>query len=453
MARLTRAAARRRRGARRRATRSTRRRSTAASARSSPGASAIARRRARRDARRCSSARSRCSASCRSSSSRRRRASSCWSTCACRKAARSRRSMRAGEEARGGARQAMPGIESYVTYVGSGAPRFYLPLDQQLAQANFAQFVRHREEHRRTASSVRARLLALFDDDFPELRGRVSRLENGPPVGFPVQFRVSGEDIATVRAHRRRGRRRSCARTRDTSQRAVRLGRAVEGRSASTIDQNKARVLGVSSQELADVPQQLAVGLLGHVLPRARQADRGAAARRGGRARAHELPARTSRSRRATASAVPITQIADIEYGLEEGIVWRRNRLPTITVRSDVRGDAQGPDVAKRIEPQLDRDPRGAAARLPHRDRRRDRGLGAGPEVDRRRHAAARDHRRADAADDPAAELRAHADGRADRAARPDRRRARAARCSASRSASSRCSARSRSPASSCATR
>src|SRR5512143_3847261 len=91
-----------------------------------------------------------------------------------------------------------PGIESHVAYVGAGSPRFYLPLDQQLQQSNFAQFVvttQGNVERER----VRARLIALFDDDFPALRGRVSRLENGPPVGFPVQFRVSGDDVGRVR--------------------------------------------------------------------------------------------------------------------------------------------------------------------------------------------------------------------------------------------------------------
>ncbi|MET0680392.1 MAG: efflux RND transporter permease subunit, partial [Burkholderiales bacterium] len=90
------------------------------------------------------------------------------------------------------------GIESYVSYVGQGTPRFYLPLDQQLANANFAQFViltkgiKERE-------ALRARLIALFDRDFQGLRANIGRLENGPPVGFPVQFRVSGEDIPAVR--------------------------------------------------------------------------------------------------------------------------------------------------------------------------------------------------------------------------------------------------------------
>ncbi|MFZ0872135.1 MAG: efflux RND transporter permease subunit, partial [Rhodanobacter sp.] len=89
-------------------------------------------------------------------------------------------------------------IASYVSFVGSGAPRFYLPLDQQLAQPNFTQFVI-------TAKDIKQRdQLATYLDgelkrDFSEVRSRVSRLENGPPVGFPVQFRVDGDDIATVR--------------------------------------------------------------------------------------------------------------------------------------------------------------------------------------------------------------------------------------------------------------
>jgi len=141
-----------------------------------------------------------------------------------------------------------PGIESYVTYVGSGSPRFYLPLDQQLQQANFAQVVlvaTSNEERER----LRRRLLKYFDEDFPALRGRVSRLENGPPVGFPVQFRVSGEDIPTVRAIA--GEVAAVMRADpdtdavqfdwDEPIKAIRLD----------IDQNKARVLGFSTQDIA----------------------------------------------------------------------------------------------------------------------------------------------------------------------------------------------------------
>jgi multidrug efflux pump len=90
------------------------------------------------------------------------------------------------------------GIDNYVAYVGTGSPRFYLPLDQQLPQASFAQFVvlasslDDRDEIRRSLDKQIKQLL-------PQVRTRVSLLENGPPVGYPLQYRVSGEDLATVR--------------------------------------------------------------------------------------------------------------------------------------------------------------------------------------------------------------------------------------------------------------
>ncbi len=91
------------------------------------------------------------------------------------------------------------GIENYVAYVGTGSPRFYLPLDQQLPAASFAQFVvlaKTIEER----ESLRTWLIATLNEQFPDLRSRVTRLENGPPVGYPVQFRVTGEHIEEVRA-------------------------------------------------------------------------------------------------------------------------------------------------------------------------------------------------------------------------------------------------------------
>ncbi|CAM5309947.1 Multidrug resistance protein MdtC [Stutzerimonas stutzeri] len=94
------------------------------------------------------------------------------------------------------------GIDNYVAYVGTGSPRFYLPLDQQLPATSFAQFVV-------LAQSIEAReelrgwLIERLREDFSALRGRVTRLENGPPVGYPVQFRVTGEHIDVVRAHAR----------------------------------------------------------------------------------------------------------------------------------------------------------------------------------------------------------------------------------------------------------
>ena len=92
----------------------------------------------------------------------------------------------------------MPEVDHYIDFVGAGAPRFYLPLDQHLPAPNFAQFVV-------TAKSVKDReklaapLAEMLRTQYPSVRTRISRLENGPPIGFPVQFRVSGPEIGTVR--------------------------------------------------------------------------------------------------------------------------------------------------------------------------------------------------------------------------------------------------------------
>ncbi len=250
-----------------------------------------------------------------------------------------------------------PGVENFVAYVGSGSPRFYLPLDQQLTQANFAQFVlvtKNTPERER----VRARLLKLFETDFPELRGRVSRLENGPPVGFPVQFRVSGEDIATVRriAGQVAEVMRADPETTNTQydwdepSKVIRL----------EIDQNKARVLGFSSQEIAAFLNNSVSGFtVTYFREKDKQIDivlRGAAEERARISFLKDLAIPTRGGK-----AVPITQIAEIKYDLEDGIVWRRNRLPTIIVRSDVAGNAQGPDVAARLLTRLE----GVRAQLP----------------------------------------------------------------------------------------
>jgi multidrug efflux pump len=248
-------------------------------------------------------------------------------------------------------------IENYVAYIGTGSPRFYLPLDQQLPQASFAQFVvvTHDIEAR---ERVRARIIELFDKDFPELRGRVSRLENGPPVGFPVQFRVSGEDVPTVRGLAREVAevmRKNPNLTNvhldwDEPSKIIRLD----------IDQDRARVLGVSSQDLANFLQS---SLSGQRVSFYREGDeliemllRGPDNERARLSLLESLSVPT-----ASGKSVPLAQIATVAYGFEEGIIWRRNRLPTITVRGDIYGHIQPPTVTDEISPLLD----GVRAKLP----------------------------------------------------------------------------------------
>ena len=178
----------------------------------------------------------------------------------------------------------------------------------------------------------------------------MSRLENGPPVGFPVQFRVSGDNVAEVR---RIARLVAEVARRDPESANVQFDWDEPSKVIRVaIDQNKARVLGLSSQELAAFLNNSLSGFtVTYYRERDRQIEvllRGAADERAKMSFLKDLaiPARNGR-------AVPITQVADIRYELEDGIVWRRNRLPTITVRADVRGDAQGPDVAQRIDRSL----------------------------------------------------------------------------------------------------
>jgi multidrug efflux pump len=242
------------------------------------------------------------------------------------------------------------GIVNYVSYVGSGSPRFYLPLDQQLPNANFAQFViltkgiADRER-------LRARLIKLFDEDFQGLRANITRLENGPPVGFPVQFRVSGEDIPTVRRHAERVAEVMRANPHvsnvqfdwDERSKAIRV----------EIDQDKVRLLGLSSQELSNF---LNTSLNGLTVTYYRERDklidvvlRGTADERAKLTYLQDLAVPTR-----SGKAVPLSQIANIAYEFEDGVIWRRNRLPTVTVRANVYGDIQAPVVTAQIAPKLE---------------------------------------------------------------------------------------------------
>ncbi|HRD72710.1 MAG TPA: efflux RND transporter permease subunit [Aquimonas sp.] len=242
------------------------------------------------------------------------------------------------------------GVESYVAYVGTGSPRFFLPLDQQLPQPSFAQFVVETRDIE-TRESVRQWLIDTLPQALPEVRSRVTRLENGPPVGYPVQLRVSGEHIDEVR----------------------RLARAVQAKLIENphvsnvhldweepskvvqvvIDQARARALGVTS---AHVAQFLQGSLSGTPVSTYREdneliqiALRGPAEERASLAMLGSLAVPT-----ASGTAVSLSQIATLEYAFEEGIIWHRNRLPTVTVRADIYGNVQPATVIAEVMPKLD---------------------------------------------------------------------------------------------------
>ena len=240
-------------------------------------------------------------------------------------------------------------IEQQSVYVGGGAPRFYLPLDIQLPNPAFAQFVVMTKSND-ARERVFVRVQATLEKDFPMVRGRVNRLENGPPVGYPIQFRVSGPHPETVKALATeaaalvRGNPHVFNVHLDWNERAkvIKLN----------VDQDKARALNINSAQLSAVLNSILTGYsvtffregdkLIEVLARAEATERMNIGAIGD----YNIPLTGGRT-------VPLSQLVTISYELEDGVVWRRNRLPTVTVRGDIQGNAQAPVVTAQIDPLL----------------------------------------------------------------------------------------------------
>ncbi|MFJ3470602.1 efflux RND transporter permease subunit [Pseudomonas sp. NPDC090201] len=246
--------------------------------------------------------------------------------------------------------KAHPGVENYVAYVGTGSPRFYLPLDQQLPAASFAQFVVLAKtiEDR---ESLRTWLIQTLDEQFPMLRPRVTRLENGPPVGYPVQFRVTGEHIEDVRMLARK----VAAKVRENPH-VVNVHLDWEEPSKVVylnVDQDRARALGVTTGDLSRLLQSQ---LTGSSVSQYREDDELIEILlRGTEQERHELGALSSLSvPTANGSSVALSQVATLEYGFEEGIIWHRNRLPNVTIRADIYGKEQPATLVNQIWPTLD---------------------------------------------------------------------------------------------------
>ncbi|WP_212625635.1 efflux RND transporter permease subunit [Pseudomonas sp. PP3] len=242
------------------------------------------------------------------------------------------------------------GIDNYVAYVGTGSPRFYLPLDQQLPAASFAQFVvlaKTIEER----ESLRTWLIATLNEQFPALRSRVTRLENGPPVGYPVQFRVTGEHIEEVRALARK----VATKVRENPHVSnVHLDWEEPSKVVYlNIDQDRARALGVSTANLSKFLQS---SLTGSSVSQYREDNelieillRGTLHERTELSLLPSLAVPTDNGR-----SVALSQIATLEYGFEEGVIWHRNRLPNVTVRADIYGKEQPATLVQQIMPTLD---------------------------------------------------------------------------------------------------
>ncbi|WP_420231697.1 efflux RND transporter permease subunit [Pseudomonas sp. ABY48] len=242
------------------------------------------------------------------------------------------------------------GIDNYVAYVGTGSPRFYLPLDQQLPASSFAQFVVLAKtiEDR---EPLRSWLISTLNEQFPTLRSRVTRLENGPPVGYPVQFRVTGEHIEVVRALARK----VATKVRENPYVAnVHLDWEEPSKVVYlNIDQDRARALGVSTANLASF---LRSSLTGSSVSQYREDNelieillRGTVHERTELSLLPSLAVPTDNGK-----SVALSQIATLEYGFEEGVIWHRNRLPSVTVRADIYGKEQPATLVQQIFPTLE---------------------------------------------------------------------------------------------------
>jgi len=243
-----------------------------------------------------------------------------------------------------------PGIESYVSYIGSGSPRFYLPLEQQLPAPSFAQFILLTKDLD-AREAVRNWLIDTLQWEFPGIRTRVLRLENGPPVGYPLQFRIMGEHIDSVRHIAREVAEQV---RRNPYVNNVHLDWEEPSKRINlVIDQTRARALGISSEALSAF---LYGRLHGAPLGQFREGNelisilfRGDAIDRENLSLLPDLPVPT-----ASGQNVPLSQIARLEYGFEEGIIWHHDRLPNVTVRADIYGEQQPDTLVSQLKPALE---------------------------------------------------------------------------------------------------
>lgn len=241
------------------------------------------------------------------------------------------------------------GVESVVSYVGTGSPRFYLPLDPIFPQTNVAQIVvLPVDTEARTA--LRDKIIDIFKKDFPEVRGRVKLLPNGPPVPYPVQFRVSGTEVAKVRAIADQVKEimlgnPNAVGVNDNWNESVKVLRI-------DLDQDKLRALGINSQVVMRAANTI---LSGSTIGQFRDGDKliDIVIRQPVDERATVTALSNASIPTGSGRAVPLSQLATPRFVWEPGVVWREGREWAITVQSDVVDGIQGPTVSSQIDPLL----------------------------------------------------------------------------------------------------
>ncbi len=240
-------------------------------------------------------------------------------------------------------------VVHWSTYVGRGAVRFYLPLNVQLPNDFFAQAVvvtKGLEERER----VKAKLETALANEFPNVIGRVYPLELGPPVGWPLQYRVSGPQSSDVReiAFEVADILGNNPDARNVHYDWMEPGRTVRVR----VDQDEARLLGLSSQDLAQAVNTVVSGVT------ATQLRSGihlvdVVVRASAEERMSLSTIRTLQVPLPNGKTVPLGQVASVEYDQEYPIVWRRDRRPTVTVRADLVPGVQAATVVQTVAPRI----------------------------------------------------------------------------------------------------
>ncbi|GAB2841559.1 efflux RND transporter permease subunit [Pseudoduganella ginsengisoli] len=242
------------------------------------------------------------------------------------------------------------GVASITSYVGTGSPRFYLPLDQIFPQSNVSQMVVLAKDLK-AREAIRKKITALFKTDFPEVRGRVKLLPNGPPVPYPVMFRVSGPEVAQVRA------------LADDVKDIMRANPNTVGVNDNwnesikawrlDLDQDKMRALGITTQTVMRSANTI---LSGTTIGQFREGNRliDIVARQPVDERATMQALQDTNLPTASGRSIPISQVARVHFTWEPGVVWREGREWAITVQSDVVDGIQGPTVSGQIMPKLE---------------------------------------------------------------------------------------------------
>ncbi|HBZ04884.1 efflux RND transporter permease subunit [Massilia haematophila] len=242
-----------------------------------------------------------------------------------------------------------PEVESITSYVGTGSPRFYLPLDQIFPQSNVSQFVvLPKDVAQREA--LRVKIQDVFRNEFPEVRGRVKLLPNGPPVPYPVQFQVAGPDIGVVRGLADQVKdvlraNPNAVGVNDNWNESVKVLRL-------DLDQDKLRALGVTSQS---VRRAVNTVLSGTTVGQFRETNEliDIVVRQPVEERSTITVLRDTNIPTASGRSVTIGQVARVEFVWEPGVVWREGREWAIMVQSDVVDSIQGPTVSTQVGEQL----------------------------------------------------------------------------------------------------